>query len=127
MVWTDLESWDKLREKGPRRVMPMTGPMLMPNAAAGNLSLHFGGRAYARTVASACASSTESIVNALEHLRAGYADIVIAGGTESAIHPITLAAFSSMQALSRRTASPEPQSRPQIGRAPGGEKGCQKG
>jgi hypothetical protein len=65
----------------------MTVPMLMPNAAAGNLSLHFGARAYARTVASACASSTESIVNAVEHLRDGLADVVIAGGTESVIHP----------------------------------------
>ncbi|HET8927687.1 MAG TPA: beta-ketoacyl-[acyl-carrier-protein] synthase family protein [Microbacterium sp.] len=111
-VWTLLDAWDTLREKGPRRVMPMTVPMLMPNAAAGNLSLHFGAQAYARTVASACASSTESIINALEHIRAGYADVVIAGGTESAIHPITLAAFSSMQALSRRNDSPETASRP---------------
>ncbi len=111
-VWTLLDAWDTLREKGPRRVMPMTVPMLMPNAAAGNLSLHFGARAYARTVASACASSTESIVNAIEHIRAGYADVVIAGGTESAIHPITLAAFASMQALSKRNDSPETASRP---------------
>jgi 3-oxoacyl-[acyl-carrier-protein] synthase II len=111
-VWTLLDAWDTLREKGPRRVMPMTVPMLMPNAAAGNLSLHFGARAYARTVASACASSTESIVNALEHLRDGLADVVIAGGTESAIHPITLAAFSSMQALSKRNDSPGTASRP---------------
>lgn len=70
-LWTLLDAWDTLREKGPRRVLPMTVPMLMPNAAAGNLSLHFNARAYARTVASACASSTESIVNAVEHLRAG--------------------------------------------------------
>ncbi|MCX6501195.1 MAG: beta-ketoacyl-[acyl-carrier-protein] synthase family protein [Microbacterium sp.] len=111
-VWTLLDAWDTLREKGPRRVMPMTVPMLMPNAAAGNLSLHFGARAYARTVASACASSTESIVNAIEHIRAGYADVVIAGGTESAIHPITLASFASMQALSKRNDSPETASRP---------------
>jgi len=111
-VWTLLDAWDALREKGPRRVMPMTVPMLMPNAAAGNLSLHFGARAYARTVASACASSTESIVNAVEHIRAGYADVVIAGGTESAIHPITIAAFASMQALSRRNDEPSTASRP---------------
>src|SRR5690606_28142912 len=84
----------------------------MPNAAAGNLSLHFQARAFARTVASACASSTESLVNAYEHLQAGLADVVIAGGTESAIHPITVAAFSSMQALSRRNDSPETASRP---------------
>lgn len=111
-VWTLLDAWDTLREKGPRRVMPMTVPMLMPNAAAGNLSLHFGARAFARTVASACASSTESIVNAVEHLRAGLADVVIAGGTESAIHPITVAAFASMQALSRRNDDPGTASRP---------------
>ncbi|MCR2811801.1 MULTISPECIES: beta-ketoacyl-[acyl-carrier-protein] synthase family protein [Microbacterium] len=111
-VWTLLDAWDTLREKGPRRVLPMTVPMLMPNAAAGNLSLHFGARAYARTVASACASSTESIVNAVEHIRAGYADVVIAGGTESAIHPITIASFASMQALSRRNDDPATASRP---------------
>jgi 3-oxoacyl-[acyl-carrier-protein] synthase II len=109
---TLLDGWDTLREKGPRRVLPMTVPMLMPNAAAGNLSLHFNARAYARTVASACASSTESIVNAIEHIRAGYADIVIAGGTESVIHPVTIAAFSSMQALSRRNDDPATASRP---------------
>lgn len=111
-LWTLLDAWDTLREKGPRRVLPMTVPMLMPNAAAGNLSLHFGARAYARTVASACASSTESLVNAVEHLRAGLADVVIAGGTESVIHPITISSFSSMQALSRRNDSPETASRP---------------
>jgi 3-oxoacyl-[acyl-carrier-protein] synthase II len=111
-VWTLLDAWDTLREKGPRRVMPMTVPMLMPNAAAGNLSLHFNARAYARTVASACASSTESIVNAVEHLRSGLADVVIAGGTESAVHPITIAAFASMQALSRRNDDPATASRP---------------
>ncbi|MGO2933006.1 beta-ketoacyl-[acyl-carrier-protein] synthase family protein [Microbacterium sp.] len=111
-VWTLLDAWDTLREKGPRRVMPMTVPMLMPNAAAGNLSLHFQARAFARTVASACASSTESLVNAHEHLRAGLADVVIAGGTESAIHPITVASFASMQALSRRNDDPATASRP---------------
>ena len=111
-VWTLLDAWDTLREKGPRRVMPMTVPMLMPNAAAGNLSLHFQARAFARTVASACASSTESLVNAYEHLQAGLADVVIAGGTESAIHPITVASFASMQALSRRNDDPATASRP---------------
>ncbi len=111
-LWTLLDAWDTLREKGPRRVLPMTVPMLMPNAAAGNLSLHFGARAYARTVASACASSTEALVNAVEHLRDGLADVVIAGGTESVIHPDTIASFSSRQALSTRNDSPETASRP---------------
>ena len=111
-IWTLLDAWDTLREKGPRRVMPLTVPMLMPNAGAGNLSLHFNAKAYARTVVSACASSTESIGNAYQHLQDGLADVVIAGGAESAIHPITMASFSSAQALSRRNDSPETASRP---------------
>lgn len=111
-LWTLLDAWDTLREKGPRRVMPMTVPMLMPNAPSAAVSMHFEARAYARTVASACASSTEALVNAYEHLQAGIADVVIAGGSESAIHPITLASFSSMQALSRRNDDPATASRP---------------
>ncbi|GAB3129520.1 beta-ketoacyl-[acyl-carrier-protein] synthase family protein [Glaciibacter psychrotolerans] len=111
-IWTLLDAWDVLRDKGPRRVLPMTVPMLMPNAAAAAVSMHFGARAFAHTVASACASSTESIANAYSHLQAGLADVVIAGGTESAIHPITLASFSSMQALSRRNDDPSHASRP---------------
>ncbi|MGI6878047.1 beta-ketoacyl-[acyl-carrier-protein] synthase family protein [Microbacterium sp. gxy059] len=111
-VWTLLDAWDALREKGPRRVMPLTVPMLMPNAGAGNLSLHFGAKAFARTVVSACASSTESIANAYQHLQDGLADVVIAGGAESAIHPITVASFASAQALSRRNDDPEHASRP---------------
>ncbi|MGX5695311.1 beta-ketoacyl-[acyl-carrier-protein] synthase family protein [Agromyces soli] len=111
-VWTLLDAWDTLREKGPRRVLPMTVPMLMPNSASGNLSLHFGARAFATTVASACASSTESLANAVKHLQDGLADVVIAGGTESAIHPITIASFASMQALSKRNDDPATASRP---------------
>ncbi len=111
-VWSLLNAWDTLRESGPRRVMPMTVPMLMPNAASAAISMHFEARAYAHTVASACASSTESIANALQNLRAGKADIVIAGGTESAIHPITVASFASMRALSTRNDDPATASRP---------------
>ena len=111
-LWTLLDAWDTLREKGPRRVMPLTVPMLMPNAGAGNLSLQFGAKAYARSVVSACASSTESIANAFNHLQEGLADVVIAGGAESAIHPITMASFASAQALSRRNDDPEHASRP---------------
>ncbi|MRG58338.1 beta-ketoacyl-ACP synthase II [Agromyces sp. CFH 90414] len=111
-IWTLLDAWDTLRERGPRRVLPMTVPMLMPNAASAAISMHFEARAFARTVASACASSTESIANAYEHLQLGLADVVIAGGSESAVHPITLASFSSMQALSRRNDDPATASRP---------------
>lgn len=112
-LWTLLDAWDTLKAKGPRRVLPTTVPMLMPNAAAGTaLSMELHAKAYARTVVSACASSTESIINAYEHMQAGYADVVVAGGSEAAIHGITLASFAAMQALSKRNDDPATASRP---------------
>ncbi|WP_022872276.1 beta-ketoacyl-[acyl-carrier-protein] synthase family protein [Nesterenkonia alba] len=111
-VWTLLNAWDTLREKGPRRVMPMTVPMLMPNGAAGAISLAFGARAGARTSVSACASGVESLVLAMDLLRSGQVDVVLAGGTEGSIHPLPLAAFGNMQALSRRNDDPAAASRP---------------
>jgi 3-oxoacyl-[acyl-carrier-protein] synthase II len=111
-LWTLLDAWDTLREKGSRRVLPMTVPMLMPNAASAAVSMDLDARAFARTDVSACASSTEAIANAYDHLQMGYADIILAGGTESCVHPITLASFSSMQALSRRNDEPTKASRP---------------
>jgi 3-oxoacyl-[acyl-carrier-protein] synthase II len=111
-VWTLLNAWDTLREKGPRRVLPMTVPMLMPNAPSAAIEMEFAARAGARTVVSACASSTESLANAVEHLQAGLADVIIAGGTEASIHPLPLAAFAAMQALSKRNDDPARASRP---------------
>lgn len=111
-LWTLLDAWDTLREKGPRRVLPMTIPMLMPNAAAAAISMAIPSRAYARTDVSACASSTEALANAYDHLQAGLADVVIAGGTEAVVHPLPIAAFASMQALSKRNDDPATASRP---------------
>ncbi|WP_125613546.1 beta-ketoacyl-ACP synthase II [Specibacter cremeus] len=111
-VWTLLDAWDTLREKGPRRVLPMTVPMLMPNGAAAAVSLDLGARAGAHTPVSACASGTEALHLGLDLIRAGKADVVMAGGAEAAIHPLPLAAFASMQALSRRNDDPEHASRP---------------
>lgn len=111
-LWTLLDGWDTLREKGPRRVLPMTIPMLMPNAAAAAVSMALGGKGGARTVVSACASGTESIANAYEHLQLGLADVVVAGGTEAVIHPLPIAAFAAMQALSKRNDEPARASRP---------------
>ena len=90
----------------------MTIPMLMPNGAAAAISMAIPSRAYARTDVSACASSTEAIANAYEHLQRGLADVVLAGGTEAVVHPLPLAAFASMQALSKRNDSPATASRP---------------
>jgi 3-oxoacyl-[acyl-carrier-protein] synthase II len=111
-VWTLLDAWDTLRERGTRRVLPMTVPMLMPNGPGAAVGMDLHARAGIRTVVSACASSTESLVNAWEQLQDGIADVVIAGGSESAIHPITIASFNSMQALSRRNDDPAIASRP---------------
>src|SRR4051794_41090191 len=111
-LWTLLDAWDTLKEKGPRRVLPMTVPMLMPNAAAAAVSMSLNARAFARTDVSACASSTEAIANAYDHLQLGYADVVVAGGAESCIHGLPLAAFAAMQALSRRYDEPATASRP---------------
>lgn len=111
-VWSLLNGWDTLREEGSRRVMPLTVPMLMPNGPAAAIGMEYHAHAGVQTVVSACASSTESIGHAFDVLRSGRADVVIAGGSESAIHPFTMSAFSSMRALSRRTDSPETASRP---------------
>jgi 3-oxoacyl-[acyl-carrier-protein] synthase II len=111
-IWTLVDAWDTLRTRGPRRVLPMTVPMLMPNGPAAAVSMALSARGGARTTVSACASGTESIVNAYAHLQAGLTDIVIAGGSEAAIHPLPIAAFAAMQALSKRNDSPETASRP---------------
>ncbi len=111
-LWTLLDAWDTLREKGPRRVLPMTIPMLMPNAAAAAISMSIPSRAFARTDVSACASSTEAIANAYDHLQSGLADIVLAGGTEAVVHPLPIASFAAMLALSKRNDSPSTASRP---------------
>ena len=109
---TLLDAWDVMNEKGARRVLPMTIPMLMPNAAAAAISMDLKTRGGARTCVSACASGTESISNAVDHLRAGIADVVICGGTESVIHPLPIAAFAAMHALSTRNDDPARASRP---------------
>lgn len=111
-VWTLLDAYDVLKESGPRRVLPMTVPMLMPNGAAGAVAIEFGARAGAHSPVSACASGAEAMAYALDMIRTGRADVVIAGGTEAAIHPLPIAGFASMRALSTRNDSPETASRP---------------
>jgi 3-oxoacyl-[acyl-carrier-protein] synthase II len=111
-VWTLLDAWDTLRERGPRRVLPMTVPMLMPNGPGAAIGMDLHARAGITTVVSACASSTESLVNAYNRLQAGLADVVIAGGSEAAIHPLPIASFAAMQALSKRNDDPATASRP---------------
>lgn len=111
-VWTLLDAYDTLRERGPRRVLPMTVPMLMPNGPAAAIGMDLGARAGVRTAVSACASGNESIANALQRIQLGQADIVVAGGAEAAIHPMPIAAFAAMHALSKRNDAPQRASRP---------------
>ncbi|GAA4503556.1 beta-ketoacyl-[acyl-carrier-protein] synthase family protein [Actinoallomurus oryzae] len=111
-IITTLDNYDTLREKGWKRVSPFAVPMLMPNGAAGQVSIEFGARAGAHALASACASSAEAIGYGIDMIRSGRADIVIAGGTEAAIHQLNLAAFASMRAMSTRNDEPERASRP---------------
>ncbi len=112
-----LNNWDAHRDKGYRRVSPFTIPMLMANAPAANVGMAISAKAGVHTPVSACASSNEAIALALDQLRLGRADIAVVGGTEATIHPLPIAAFGQMQALSRRNDEPEKASRPwDIGR-----------
>ncbi|WP_300679333.1 beta-ketoacyl synthase [Nocardioides sp.] len=100
-VTTLLDNYDTLLAKGPRRVSPLSVPMLMGNAPAANISLQFVARASVHAPVSACASGNEAIAVAADQIRLGRADIMVAGGTEAAIHPLPIAAFANMMALSK--------------------------
>jgi 3-oxoacyl-[acyl-carrier-protein] synthase II len=107
-----LDQYDALRDKGPRKVSPHTVPMMMPNGPSANVGIEVGARAGVHTPVSACASGAEAIGYAVEMIRTGRADVVIAGGTEATIHPLPLAAFANMMAMSKDNESPEKASRP---------------
>ncbi|GAQ64925.1 beta-ketoacyl-[acyl-carrier-protein] synthase family protein [Streptomyces scabiei] len=111
-VTTLLDQYDVLKEKGVRRVSPHTVPMLMPNGPSANVGLYVGARAGVHTPVSACASGAEAIGYAIEMIRTGRADIVVAGGTEAAIHPLPIAAFGNMMAMSKNNEDPQGASRP---------------
>ena len=111
-VTTLLSNYDVLLESGPRRVSPLAIPMLMPNSPAAHVGLEIGARAGVHTPVSACASGAEALAYGLDMIRSGRADVVLAGGTEAAIHPLPLAAFANMMALSKRNDEPARASRP---------------
>lgn len=107
-----LGQWDIQKDKGFRRVSPFTVPMLMANAPAANVGLLVHAKAGVHTPVSACASSSEAISLGLDQIRLGRADIAVVGGAEAIIHPLPVAAFSQMKALSTRNDDPEHASRP---------------
>jgi 3-oxoacyl-[acyl-carrier-protein] synthase II len=111
-IGSTLTAYDTLREKGWQRISPYTVPMLMPNGAAGWISMEIGARAGAHSPVSACASGAEAIGYGIDMIRSGRADVVLAGGTEAAIMPLNIGAFAVMRAMSTRNDDPERASRP---------------
>jgi 3-oxoacyl-[acyl-carrier-protein] synthase II len=108
---------DVMEDKGPQRVSPLTVPMMMPNGPAAWVSLEYGARGGVYTPVSACASGAEALAFAARLIRSGEADVVIAGGAEAAITPLTIAGFGQARTLSKRNDEPERASRPfDIGR-----------
>ncbi|MGH7474659.1 MAG: beta-ketoacyl-ACP synthase II [Longimicrobiales bacterium] len=99
-------------ERGPARVSPFFVPMFIPDIAAGHVSMRYGLRGPNYATVSACASSAHAVGNAFDAIRYGIADLMLAGGTEATVTPLTIAGFGNMKALSTRNDSPETASRP---------------
>ena len=109
---TMLGQDDVLEERGVRRVSPLTVPMLMPNGPAAAVGLELGVRGGVHTPVSACASGAEALCWALDLIRSGRVDVVVAGGTEAVVHKLPMAGFAQMRALSTRNDEPDRASRP---------------
>ena len=101
----------KMLEKGPNRVNPLLVPMMISNMAVGNVAMHYGLKGKSINVVTACATGTNSIGEAFRSIQYGEADVMVAGGTESAITPLGMAGFASLTALSTND-DPETASRP---------------
>ncbi|MDP9406784.1 MAG: beta-ketoacyl-[acyl-carrier-protein] synthase family protein, partial [Actinomycetota bacterium] len=99
---TMLGQHDVVRDRGARRVSPHTVPMLMPNGPAAAVGLEVGARGGVHTPVSACASGAEALAMGLDLLRLDRADVVVVGGSEACIHPLPMAGFGQMRALSPR-------------------------
>lgn len=101
----------KMLEKGPNRVNPLLAPMMISNMAVGNVAMHYGLKGKSINVVTACATGTNSIGEAFRSIQYGEADVMVAGGTESAITPLGMAGFAALTALSTND-DPETASRP---------------
>jgi 3-oxoacyl-[acyl-carrier-protein] synthase II len=109
---TLLEQDDVLEKQGLRKVSPLTVPMLMPNGPAAHVSIELMARAGVHSPASACASGAEGLATGWQMIQNGRADVVVAGGAEACIAPITVAGFAQSRTLSMRNDEPERASRP---------------
>ena len=95
----ELEN-EKLQTKGPDRVSPMYIPMAISNMAAGNIAIEIGAKGESEAIVTACASATHAIGQSYRMIKHGYEDVIVAGGSESAITPSGIAGFTNMKALS---------------------------
>jgi len=111
-VLTLLANYDVLRRFGPRRISPFMVPMMMPNAASAAVAIAYGLRGPNLCLSSACATGSHAIGEATEMIRRGQAEVMICGGSEAAIHPLSLSGFKNMGAISTRNDEPERASRP---------------
>jgi 3-oxoacyl-[acyl-carrier-protein] synthase II len=106
-IGTIMAEADVYRARGPRRVSPFLVPMMLPDAAGGQVAITFGMRGPNLSIVSACATGTNAIGEAAEVIRRGSADVMVAGGAEAAVVPVALAGFNSMGAISTRNDQPE--------------------
>ena len=111
-IGTLLDGQDTLRDKGPDRVSPFIIPMLIVNMAAGLVSMRFGAKGPNSSVVTACATGNHALGDATRIIQRGDADVMIAGGAEAIIVPLTIAGFSAMKAMSTRNDEPQKASRP---------------
>ncbi len=103
---------ETLQRQGPGKLSPFAVPSVLANLAAGHVSIRFGAKGPINCTVTACAAGTNAIGEALWIIQRGHADAMIAGGTEAAICPLTIAGFNAMRALSVRNDLPEAASRP---------------
>src|SRR5947209_11069879 len=106
------DCYDVLIQRGPDRVSPFSIPSIIPNMGAGWVSIELGTRGPLMSECTACAASNMAIGDALDAIRIGRADVMLAGGTEAPISPVGIAGFDAMRALSRRNDDPQAASRP---------------
>lgn len=107
-----VDSWETLKARGWNRIPPRALPMSMGNSAATAVSMFVNAHAGVHATVNACSSGTQALATALDLIRRGVADVVVAGGAEAPVHPLVLAGFAAMRALSHRVDDPRTASRP---------------
>ena len=103
---------ETLMKQGPRKISPFTIPAVLPNLAAGQVSIRYGARGPISCTVTACASGSNAVADAFQAIAGGRADLMITGGVEAAVCPMTVAGFNAMRALSTKNDTPEKASRP---------------